>query len=156
VEPGEDMLATAIREVREETGLDLDKDVKFIALGSIKQKGGKTVHAWAFEGDWDGSSPITSTIFDLEWPPGSGQWQRFPEIDKAAFFSMDQARERLKITQQPLLDRLVQVVAERTFRVQGIDSNGVPVINAREDSVAQERVPENRYPNPRRDQDKAK
>src|SRR6188768_5270 len=88
LEPGEQPFEAALREFQEEVGIK--PNGPYFELGSIRQKGGKTVHAWAFEGDWDGSAPITSTIFDLEWPPGSGQWQRFPEIDKAGFFSMDQ------------------------------------------------------------------
>jgi predicted NUDIX family NTP pyrophosphohydrolase len=149
LEPGEQPFDAALREFEEEVGIK--PYGPFFELGSIRQKGGKTVHAWAFEGDWDGTEPIQSTIFDLEWPPGSGHWQRYPEIDKAAFFSIDQARERLKITQQPLLDRLVQLLAQRTSRLDGIDPRGVPTIDVREDSVRQGILPENGYRNPTRD-----
>ncbi len=104
IEPDEDLLAAAIREFKEETGLDPQDD--FIELGAITQKGGKRVHAWAFPGDWDESRPFLSNMFELEWPPGSGTLQRFPEIDRVGFFSLPEARLKLKPTQHPLLDRL--------------------------------------------------
>jgi predicted NUDIX family NTP pyrophosphohydrolase len=75
-------------------------------LGSIRQKGGKTVHAWAFAGDYDADRPIQSNLVQIEWPPGSGNWADWPEIDRAGFFTLAAARERLKISQHPLLDRL--------------------------------------------------
>ena len=104
VEPGEQLLAAAIREFREETGIEPLAD--FIELGAIRQKGGKTVHAWAFPGDWDDSRPLQSNTFELEWPPRSGIIQRFPEIDRAGFFTMPDARRKLKEAQRPFLDRL--------------------------------------------------
>ena len=73
---GEPFLETAVREFREETGIN--PVAPFLELGSIRQKGGKIVHAWAFEGDWDGSRPICSNTFHLEWPPGSGKVQEYP------------------------------------------------------------------------------
>ena len=100
LEQGEDLLAAAVREFEEEVG-----------IGSIRQKGGKTVHAWAFAGDHDESQPIRSNRVQIEWPPGSGVWADWPEIDRAGFFSIPAARERLKISQHPLLDRLVQSLA---------------------------------------------
>src|SRR5262249_40437510 len=104
IEPDEDLLAAAIREFEEETGLEPGGD--FIELGAIVQKGGKIVHAWAFPGDWDASRPLLSNTFELEWPPRSGMLQRFPEIDRVGFFSVPDARQKLKPTQHPLLDRL--------------------------------------------------
>ena len=104
VESGEDLLAAAVREFREETGVEPHGD--FIDLGSIRQKGGKTVHAWAFRGDFGESRPLQSSQFELEWPPGTGRVQRFPEIDRVAFFTLAEARRKLKEAQHPLLDRL--------------------------------------------------
>jgi predicted NUDIX family NTP pyrophosphohydrolase len=106
IEPGEDLLKAAIREVQEEVGLELGSDARFISLGSIRQKGGKLVHAWAVECDCDTPPVNRSNTFTLEWPPHSGQFQQFPEVDRAEFFPLDQAREKIKETQRPLLDRL--------------------------------------------------
>ena len=106
VEPGEDLLATAQREFREETGIVLHPESRFIELGSIRQKGGKTVHAWGVEGDHDGTQPIQSNTFEMEWPPHSGQMRVFPEVDRARFFPLVAARIKIKETQIPLLERL--------------------------------------------------
>jgi len=103
-EAGEGLLGAAIREFQEETGLEPRGD--FIELGTIEQKGGKIVHAWAFPGDWDGSRPPQSNTFELEWPPKSGKIQRFPEIDRVGFFSLPDARKKLNEAQHPFLDRL--------------------------------------------------
>lgn len=108
IEPGEEPFEAALREFEEEVGIK--PSGPFIELGSIRQKGGKTVFAWAFEGDWEGHEPIRSNRFCLEWPPGSGRWQEFPEIDKAAFFTVRDARDRLKLTQHPLIERLVEAL----------------------------------------------
>ena len=83
VAPSEDEFAAAKREFQEETGFEPHGN--FISLGSVKHKGGKTVHAWAFEGDCDPSS-IRSNTFSMEWPPRSGNKQDFPEIDRCAVF----------------------------------------------------------------------
>src|SRR5947208_11089729 len=72
IESDEDYLATAIREFKEEIGIDIDSRHEFLDLGSIQQKGGKLVHAWGVEQDWDDSRPIRSNTFALEWPPKSG------------------------------------------------------------------------------------
>lgn len=104
IEPGEDLLATAIREFQEETGLTAAGP--YLPLESIRQKGGKTVHAWAFAGDWDESRPIHSNTFEIEYPLGSGRYLRVPEIDRAAFFPLPAARRKIKDRQLPFLDRL--------------------------------------------------
>jgi predicted NUDIX family NTP pyrophosphohydrolase len=101
---GEPLLAAAIREFEEETGVQSHRP--FIDLGSIRQKGGKTVYAWAFEGDYDGSPPIRSNMFEMQWPPGSGRLQSFPEVDRAQFFTLAEAKRKLKETQWPLIERL--------------------------------------------------
>jgi predicted NUDIX family NTP pyrophosphohydrolase len=105
---GEELLATAIREFSEETGLTARGP--FLPLGSIRQKGGKTVHAWAFEGDHEASQPLRSNTFELEYPLGSGRIVEFPEIDRAEFFPVADARRKLKETQVPFLERLEQAL----------------------------------------------
>ena len=113
VEPGEDLLAAAIREVREETGIVVDPGSKFIELGSIQQKGGKIVHAWAVENDWDDARPIQSNSLTMEWPPDSGRMLEFPEVDRAQFFPVAEAKRKLKPAQVGLLDRLVEEIGQR-------------------------------------------
>ncbi|HKQ40073.1 MAG TPA: NUDIX domain-containing protein [Verrucomicrobiae bacterium] len=112
VEKDEDMLATAIREMQEETGIAIDKTQNFIALGSIRQKGGKIVHAWATE--YTGPEPGTckSNVFEMEWPMGSGRMQAFPEVDRAEFFALEAAKVKIKATQIPLLDRLAEQIGQ--------------------------------------------
>jgi predicted NUDIX family NTP pyrophosphohydrolase len=100
----EQLFDVARREFIEETGHDLP-DGPPIELGSIVQKGGKTVHAWAVEGDLDPDT-AHSNLFETEWPPRSGRRATFPEIDRVAWFAPNDARERMKPTQIPLLDRL--------------------------------------------------
>ena len=84
---------------------------RFIDLGTVRQKSGKVVHAWAFAGDCDAAA-IRSNTFTMEWPPRSGQLQEFPEVDRAAFFSVEEATARINPGQVPLLERLVQQVEE--------------------------------------------
>lgn len=103
VEEGEDMLAAARREFLEETGIEPAGD--FLPLGSIRQKAGKTVHAWAWEGDADPNT-VTSNQVRAEWPRGSGRWLTFPEVDRCAWFTPDAAREKLNPAQAELIDRL--------------------------------------------------
>jgi predicted NUDIX family NTP pyrophosphohydrolase len=105
VEPGEDPRARALIEFQEETGTPLDGDGALQDLGSIKQRGGKTVVAFALEGDLDADA-IASNTFELEWPPRSGRRQAFPEVDRAAWFGLDEARRRINPAQAALLDRL--------------------------------------------------
>ena len=108
--PGETLLETALREFHEETGLAIDPQSKFLELGSIQQKGGKIVYGWAVEGDCDGAAPIQSNTFKMEWPPGSGWIQKFPEIDRAQFFPLADARRKIKETQIPLLNQLESIL----------------------------------------------
>jgi predicted NUDIX family NTP pyrophosphohydrolase len=100
----DDFLGVARREFEEETGTPAP-DGPPIELGSVVQKGGKIVHAWAFEGDLDPAAAVSNT-FEMEWPPGSGRRREFPEIDRVAWFEPAEARERLKETQIPFVDRL--------------------------------------------------
>ena len=106
-EPDEDLLLTAQREFEEETGL---KPIgPFVALKPVKQKGGKIVHAWAFEGDCDPAA-IHSNTFTMEWPPRSGQEMKFPEIDRAEFFDLETARRKVKAAQVGLIDELETIL----------------------------------------------
>src|SRR4051812_29166220 len=105
-EDGEDARACAMREFGEEIGSPAPEG-DLVELGEVRQKSGKVVTAWALEGDAD-ADDITSNTFALEWPPRSGKTQEFPEIDRAQWFSLDEARERILPAQAPLLDRLVE------------------------------------------------
>jgi predicted NUDIX family NTP pyrophosphohydrolase len=104
VDPGEPLMAVARREFEEETGHP-PPDGEPLELGSIVQKGGKVVHAWALEGELDPAAAVSNT-FEIAWPPGSGRLQVFPEIDRVEWFAPDEARRRVKPTQIPLIDRL--------------------------------------------------
>jgi predicted NUDIX family NTP pyrophosphohydrolase len=99
----EDPLAAAQREFAEETGVDLSGE--FIPLGSVRQAGGKIVSAWAVESNLDASA-VHSNTFTMEWPPRSGRMQEFPEIDRAQWFSMEDARAKILASQGEFLDRL--------------------------------------------------
>lgn len=105
--PGDDPLDAARREFEEETGMVPDGE--FVELGSIRQTGGKTVTAWAFEGDCDPEA-IRSNTFTLEWPPKSGKQREFPEIDRAGWFTLGEAEEKILSGQRPLLHRLAELV----------------------------------------------
>jgi predicted NUDIX family NTP pyrophosphohydrolase len=108
--PGEDALMTARRELREETGFDVDGP--FTSLHPIRQAGGKIVQAWAAPADLEPSRLVSNT-FTVEWPPRSGRQQEFPEVDRAAWFPLDDARVRILAGQVPLLDELVTVASDR-------------------------------------------
>jgi predicted NUDIX family NTP pyrophosphohydrolase len=105
---GEELLNTARREFREETGIDVG-DAPLVPLGEVKQKAGKVVHAWAFEGDCD-PVKLTCNTFKVQFPPGSGQWRTFPEVDQYAFFALDTARQKINPAQATFLDRLEQAL----------------------------------------------
>ncbi|WCJ58788.1 NUDIX domain-containing protein [Fontisphaera persica] len=106
VHEGEDLLATALREFYEETGIAVPPTAEFVPLGHIQQKGGKIVHAWAVLGEIEPKNPPPSSTFTLEWPPDSGHMQEFPEVDRIEFFPFELARRKIKITQVPLINRL--------------------------------------------------
>ena len=112
VEPEENLLAVAEREFLEETGHPVPPGPR-LELGSIVQRGGKTVHAWAVEGDLDVAS-ARSNLFEMEWPPGTGRVSFFPEIDRVAWLGPAEARRRIKDAQAALIDRLEAAVEART------------------------------------------
>jgi predicted NUDIX family NTP pyrophosphohydrolase len=107
--PGEDLLTRAQIEFAEEVGC-APPDGSYLPLGSIQQKGGKIVHAWAVEGDLPDDHVHCSNTFQLEWPPRSGKLQEFPEVDRAEFFSDDLARLKIKPAQVDLLTRALALV----------------------------------------------
>ena len=108
----EDLLGRAKLEFEEELGT---KPVasEWIELGTVKQKGGKTVHAWAFEGELPPEFVLASNTFVVEWPPRSGRTAEFPEIDRAEFFPIDLAKQKINQAQVELLDRLLTILETR-------------------------------------------
>jgi predicted NUDIX family NTP pyrophosphohydrolase len=109
-EPGEDPQACALREFEEETGTRL-QEPELVELGTVTQKTGKEVTAWAARGDLNAAA-VRSNSFTMEWPPRSGRRQEFPEIDRAEWFTLDEARAKLVSAQVELLDRLVERVID--------------------------------------------
>jgi len=107
---GEDPLAVAVREFEEEIGAWLAGE--FRPLGEVVQKGCKIVAAWAVEGDLDPAT-IRSNTFEIEWPPKSGRKAAFPEVDRAGWFSPDEAREKILSSQRPFIARLEERIARR-------------------------------------------
>jgi predicted NUDIX family NTP pyrophosphohydrolase len=103
VAAGEEPLAAACREFEEETGVR--PTGPFLALGSVRQKAGKLIYAWAWEGDAD-PARLTSNLMQIEWPRGSGRWLRFPEVDRCDWFGLQSAREKLNPAQAAFIDRL--------------------------------------------------
>ena len=106
--PGDDPRDAALREFAEEMGTPAPV-ADLVPLGEVRQSGGKRLTAWAAEGDFDAAGAVSNT-FSLEWPPRSGRVQEFPEIDRAAWLTVDDAREKLVKGQVPLLDRLLDLV----------------------------------------------
>jgi predicted NUDIX family NTP pyrophosphohydrolase len=107
-EEGEDPHEAAKREFREETGIEADG--KFLPLGEIKQPSGKLITAWALEGDCSPSA-VRSNLFSMEWPPKSGRQQEFPEIDRADWFSVSEAKKRIVKGQIGFIDRIVALTS---------------------------------------------
>ncbi len=109
-ESGEALLAVAKREFGEETGHVVGSNARMIDLGSIRQRGGKTVHAWAVEGDMDPAEAWSNT-FPMEWPPRSGIFIDVPELDRVAWFTPDEARIVMNPAQVPLIGSLLAALA---------------------------------------------
>jgi predicted NUDIX family NTP pyrophosphohydrolase len=107
-EPNEEPLATARREFLEETGMAVDGE--FHALGAFRQPGGKLVSLWAVEGDVDPARLVSNT-FEIEWPPRSGRRREFPEIDRAAWFAVPEALEKVVKGQRPAIERLCALLS---------------------------------------------
>ena len=104
--PGEEAFAVACREFEEELGTPVPA-AHFLPLGELRTTSSKVLTVWAAEGDLDASAAVSNT-FELEWPPRSGRMQEFPEIDRAAWFGVEEARTRLVKGQVGFLDRLVE------------------------------------------------
>ena len=113
VNAGEELLDAARREFEEETGIR--PEGPFLPLGSVRQKAGKVVHAWAWEGDADPAA-VTSNTTRSQWPPGSGKWISYPEVDRCAWFAPADARIRLNPAQAELIDRLDAALRTHPFR----------------------------------------
>lgn len=103
---GEDLFTRARIEFEEELGIAASGD--WLDLGSVKQKGGKIVFAWAFARDLEDDFKLRSNTFEMEWPPRSGKVQRFPEVDRANFFPLEEARRKINLAQTVFLDRLIE------------------------------------------------
>lgn len=111
IEPGEDPLAAAQREFREELGIDAPPGEP-LALGDVNNKSGKRISAWALPGSLDVSS-IRSNTFEIEWPPRSGKKAAFPEIDRARYYTLAEACDAMHPAEVPLLERLVTLLKQR-------------------------------------------
>ena len=105
IEPSEEPLAAAQREFEEELGIM--PAGRFFELAAVRQKGGKLIHAWAFEGEFD-PERIRSNVFSMEWPPHSGRQQEFPEVDRAAWFDLETAKSKINPAQISLLEETQQ------------------------------------------------
>ncbi len=111
IEPGEDPLDAALREVREETGFEVSGP--FIPLPPVKVRSGKIVRAWAVEYDCD-PKQMRSSTFSMEWPPRSGKRQNFPEVDRAEWFGIEQARKKILEGQLPLIAEVENMLSKGT------------------------------------------
>jgi len=113
-EPGEDLVGVARREFEEEIGMAAPRE-GLVALGEIKQAGGKRVYAFAVEGDLDPAS-LRSNTFEIEWPPASGRRQSFPEIDRAEWFDLALARVKINPAQRAFIERLLRAIGSSAIR----------------------------------------
>jgi predicted NUDIX family NTP pyrophosphohydrolase len=120
---GEDLLDTARREFTEETGATAEGP--FLPLGSVRQKAGKTVHAWAAEGDLDPAAIVSNTM-KSEWPPRSGRWITFPEVDRCEWFDPATARRKLIAAQADLVDRLLATLEGHAFPAMETEPHADP------------------------------
>jgi predicted NUDIX family NTP pyrophosphohydrolase len=109
--PGEDAFAVACREFEEELGMPVPATV-YLPLGELRTTSSKVLTVWAADGDLDATAAVSNT-FALEWPPRSGRMQEFPEIDRAGWFGIEDAREKLVTGQVPFLDRLLEALLPR-------------------------------------------
>ena len=107
IEEAEDALLAAQREFSEETGSVVAGP--FTALSPVKQRSGKLIRAWAASGELDAAA-MNSNLFSMEWPPGSGRMQSFPEVDRGAWFGLEQARVKISAGQLPLIEELAALV----------------------------------------------
>jgi len=112
IEPGEEPLAAALREFREELGIDPPPGEPR-ELGTVKNKGGKLIHAWALPGDLD-LQAFKSNTFSLEWPPRSGKSREFPEVDRAQYFGVEHALQKMHPAELPLVQRLLEQLGDRS------------------------------------------
>jgi len=110
IAPDEEPLAAARREFQEETGFE--SAPPFLPLGELRQKSGKRISAWAFEGDAD-PARLVSLAFEMEWPPRSGRMQSFPEVDRVGWFGLEEARRKLIAGQAPFITALEQLLREQ-------------------------------------------
>jgi predicted NUDIX family NTP pyrophosphohydrolase len=107
---GEDALAAAIREFHEETNVSVSGE--YTPLDAVKQPSGKIIHAWATQADFDAGA-IRSNTFSIEWPRGSGVVREYPEVDRAAWFGLESARQKVIKGQIPIIDQLAQLLGHR-------------------------------------------
>jgi predicted NUDIX family NTP pyrophosphohydrolase len=112
-EPDEDLLNAAKREFSEETGII--PDGKFLALGEVKMKSGKIVHAWLFEGEWNEPDGISSNTFPLEWPPRSGKVLQVPEVDRAGWFDYETALGKINPQQQSFILKAAEMLSAKVL-----------------------------------------
>jgi predicted NUDIX family NTP pyrophosphohydrolase len=115
VEDGEDPLQAAKREFTEETGFTISGE--FRSLDPLKQPGGKIIYAWAIEADYD-PEQIRSNVFSLEWPPKSGKMKQYPEVDRAAWFNISEARNKILAGQVGFIEQLIAVLGENSSESQ--------------------------------------
>ena len=107
IEEGEDPFRAAMREFEEETGLRPEGE--FRPLSPVRLKSGKTVYGWIFEGDWDAGELKSSTFF-VDWPPRSGKVQEFPEADRAGWFALREAKEKIQVGQRPFIEEFERLI----------------------------------------------